>query len=115
MGMVGNMAVEGELSAAEADLRLGFPQGSVLRFLNAPFRFRVEGNGVRFLDTDNGQGAIKHTSRLTVTDNRVSGRLAHSRESWIVAVDVAYQDAEPALVVLVILLAANNILRFHHD
>lgn len=114
-GIKDRKVLEGRLLSGKFDLERGFPKGSGLAFLNSPFQFRIEKDRVRFIKTDNGQGCIAPDSHLDIRDNAVSGRLIHSRESWMIDVDVVCKGAAPEWAVLAILLMGDDILDFHHD
>jgi hypothetical protein len=114
-GRLDGSVVEGKLSPDEADLTLGYPQGSLISFLNGPFAFRIAGEDVYFLNTDNSQDSIGATSKLTVEADRISGQLEHGRQSWVASVDVTYQGVPRELVTLALLLMSSAILSFHHD
>jgi len=114
-GRLDGRIVEGKLSPDEANLVIGYPQGSLLSFMNGPFEFRLAGEDVYFLNTDNSQDSIGATSKLTVESDRISGRLEHGRQSWIANVDVTYQGVPRELVTLALLLISSALLSFHHD
>ena len=106
---------EGKLTSNSGELSVGYPSGSLLHFTNQPFQFRITQGQVEFLQTNTSQTVIHHNSRLAVENERIFGRLNHYRESWFVAVDVSFTAVPPEMMVLVVLLLANDTLDFHHD
>ncbi len=107
--------VSGRLTPVSVDVTLGFPKESVLGFLRSAFQFGIQSGGVRFLLTDKNQGDIhREESRLAVKPDRISGKLVHYRESWLVDVEVAVAGVAPEAATLAVMLMVNDILRYHH-
>ena len=103
---------EGTLSHSQANLQTMY---HAARFFKAPFQFELINGQVNFTNTDNSQTIINHNSQLAVTADHLQGRIIHSRESWVVAVDITYQNIAPEMMTLIVLLISNDILDYHHD
>lgn len=110
-----NHVVTGKLTPQQADLRLGVPPDSWLSFLNGPVEFYIDEQTIRFVNTGNSQDVISRQSRLTITGDTIAGQLGHTRESWLVDVEVTYQEVAPELAAVAVILINNDILDFHHD
>lgn len=116
-GRSDNKVVEGKLSPTQADLRLGFAKGSLLSFLNTPFRFSIAGERLRFFSNRGGrQDSIHPRSQLNIAKNKISGQLGYyPNETWLIEVDVAYRGVPPELVTLALLMVSNDIFELHHQ
>lgn len=106
--------VQGELGQVQGNLQLGFPQRSLLGWMNSPFQFRIDGGNVLFLNTSKGNGAIGHGSKLTINERSIVGRLVDWKQAWVIEVDIQYRRVAPELIVLAILMMSNDIFTFHN-
>ena len=103
---------EGSLSHNRAELQTMYRAAKLFK---APFQFELINGQVNFTNTDNNQNIIDHNSQLTISPEHIQGRILHSRESWVVAVDITYQNITEELMTLIVLLICNDILDYHHD
>jgi hypothetical protein len=112
VGRTDRKVFEGTLSHNRANLQTMY---SAAKMFKAPFQFELVNGQVNFTNTNNNQTVINHDSQLSMTSDHIEGRIVHSRESWVIAVDVTYQNIAPELMTFIVLLFCNDILDFHHD
>jgi hypothetical protein len=113
--MGGFRSVEGSISPNQIRLLRGYPEGSLLRFINGPYEFSIR-NGRVYFDNTTRAGSVSSKSELRIEGNRISGRVLHGPQTtWGVEVDVTFAELPEEAVVLAIVLSCDDILSFHHD
>ena len=103
---------EGQLSHTQANLQTMYRAANIFK---APFQFEINNGEVNFTNTANNQAVIDSNSQLTVTPAHIQGRILHTQESWVIGVDINYQNIAAELMTLIVLLLCNDILDYHHD
>ena len=112
--MAGLQTIEGTVDQTAARLRRGQPKQSLLSFLNGPYEYRIRQGKVIFEKTTHA-GCISRDSELEVYLDRIIGRVFHGpQKTWVVDVDVSYDDVAPERMALAVILACNDILSVHH-
>jgi hypothetical protein len=108
------VVVEGDLNPRGANVSIGMPKGTLLGRMRNELQFRIVNNQIVFSKRSLDIGK---NSKLYVTDNRISGRLEHHTQAWILNVDTSYRSDQVAseLAALVILTIGDSILSHHYD